>query len=158
MKYLIFFLLSFSITANSEIGSAVAKTKIEIKKETVAKNKTEQKKSLVTAQAEKNLKVKVTYDDKISEFLIIKEKTGGTLHFTNSEGLKKDRHLTDKDMKYLISEASSLKGSNTKSLCNRQYIELTDGKKQTTGCIGSETKIAKQLLNISNLLSEIVKL
>jgi hypothetical protein len=105
-----------------------------------------------------NLHFKVVYGDKISDFKISKTKKGGLLSFSNSEGAKKERTLSDKDMKYFMKETSSYQKGNDQSLCSERYIEFKEKEKTIVGCIGSKTKIAKQLLDMSNLLSGIIRL
>ena len=102
--------------------------------------------------------LKVVFGEKVSDFKVSPDSKGGVVHFENSNGEKRQKILVEKDFKFLLSEASKVKESNDKSLCDqRQFIEMKFGKNTKVGCLGSTTKSAKQLAKIANLLSLIVQ-
>jgi len=125
-----------------------------------------EKKKSVNAHQEFNLKV--VYGDKVSEFTVrashgsatatpANSNKGGTLKFSSGDEVK-ERSLQEKDLKFLFAEVGKVKGSNQKNLCDdRGYIEVVNGKTKNIGCLGSTTKVAKQLTSMANLLSALVK-
>lgn len=109
--------------------------------------------------------LKVVYGDKTSEFILIgvstdkkaKAEKGGVLKFS-SNGQTKQRDVAEKDLKFLFAEIKKIRGSNQKHLCDdRGYIEIVNGVNKSVGCLGSKTKVAKQLTSMANLLTAMVK-
>lgn len=125
-----------------------------------------EKNKSVNAHQEFNLKV--VYGDKVSEFTVsgshgsattnpANRNKSGTLKFSFG-GEVKERNLQEKDLKFLFAEIGKVKGSNQKHLCDdRGYIEVVNGQTKSIGCLGSTTKVAKQLTSMANLLSALVK-
>lgn len=106
----------------------------------------------------KEFNLKVVYGDRLSEFKVNKNSKGGQIHFFNNNGQEKMRSLDEKDINFLFSEYKKMKGSNNIHLCDqRHYMEISSGTKKSVSCLGSSTKIAKQMTGMSNLLLALLR-
>ena len=101
---------------------------------------------------------KIVYGDKTTDLGVAKEKKGGTLYFSNNYGQEKTVALDQKTIEGLLKGSKTFSASNDQNLCPRNYIQFDSKQKTLYGCLGSKTKIAKQLITSANQLSTLVRL
>ena len=97
---------------------------------------------------------KIVYGEKVTVFEIDNSKAKPKIAFSNSLGNRASREISLDDYDFLKSKVSNLQGeTNRKDFCTRSYIEVKAGSRELLGCLGSPNKMAKELLDIVNLIS-----
>lgn len=105
-------------------------------------------------QAETPIKITVLYGEKVTLFSITNDKNKGRVEFSNNSGAKDSKEISLKDYEYLKTKISKISGiSNDKSFCNRNHITINFENKELVGCIGAPNSFAREVLNITNLIS-----
>lgn len=100
-----------------------------------------------------SVKVEVVAGHLLSQFEFVKSGSGSRLEFENSNGVREIRKLAIEDYKFFVEKVLALpKKSNDLSFCPNLYIRITMDKLNRTACIGSETKIAKDMEALVQLL------
>lgn len=100
------------------------------------------------------IQIKVIYGDRISLFSIAKTGSKGQVEFSNNAGAKSAREISVKDYNYLRDKILKISGSpNEKSFCYRNSITITIDQKELLGCIGAPNKFARDVQEITNLVS-----
>lgn len=106
------------------------------------------------AQLTNTILIYSVFGDKYTQYQISKTPKGAELQFNDNEGLKLVRAMSLDDFAYLISKLGALKGpSNDVKFCLRRHIQISYGEKSWRGCIGSQTPVAKGIIEVTNLLS-----
>ncbi len=100
------------------------------------------------------IRLVVHYGDKISRFEILDEGKTGKLSLQQNQMPEYSKTLTAKEVSYLKERIDKMPAiTNDTSLCPRRYIHLSAKKHDKLGCIGGQNAVAKELLDLANLLS-----
>lgn len=101
-----------------------------------------------------SIKFTIVYGEKTTNFILTNNPSGKLIEHSNSFGAHSTKKISDADFDYIKSKLESIAGpTNKKDFCPRNYVEITNGSFELTGCLGALNKVSGQIQELVNLIS-----